>query len=334
MPTIFSERVFAGFEKELGACADQLGIPRAIFHRPDVEYPVKSFFELLECGVRKGYPHIGFSVGSSLKLADLGALGHAMRVSPTVSYALHLAAQYYDVATHGAVFRVDSGREMLLISYQLKESHGSLQPQDVELSVSLFNNVVRELSGMPISPLEVEFMHSPPPYKSTLQSYFGCDIHFNRHVNRLHYPRQIDELPVATADGSLLEALEFFLGDRLKLRKEDDLLGRVNHLITASLSEGTPSMTSIASTLGMSKRTLHRKLSEAGVNFVGLVDEIRRVIAIDYVKFSECNFTDVTSILGYSELSAFSRAFRRWTGSSPQDVRDESMTMRGIETVE
>jgi AraC-like DNA-binding protein len=326
MPTIFSERIFAGFEKELGSCADELGIPRAIFHRPDIEYPVESFYRLLECGARKGYPHIGFSVGSTLKLADLGALAHAMRASPTVGYALNLAAQYYYVATHGAIFRADTGKDILLISYQSADLHSSLHPQDLELSVSLFANMVRELSGMPINPLKVEFTHSLPEYSNTLQSYFNCKIYHNRRVNRLHYPRYIVDLPVLTADASLLEALEFFLADRLKVRREDDLLCKVEHLISVSLSEGTPSMTSIAATLGMSKRTLHRRLSEAGVVFVDLVDEIRRVIGIDYVKFSECSFTDVALILGYSELSAFSRAFRRWTGSNPQQVRDESLS--------
>lgn len=323
MATILSERMFAGFEKELGPCADELGISRAIFHCQDVEYSIESYFQLLDCASRKGHPNIGFSVGSMTNLSDVGALGHAMRASPTVGYALSLAEQYFYVFTHGGLIRIDIGKDILLITYQLTDAHKRLHQQDVELTITFIAKVVRELSGMSINPLKVEFEHSRPEYSGELQSYYDCKTYHNRRVNLLHYPKHILDLPVATADASLLEALEFFLADRLRVRKEDDLIGKVEHLIAISLSEGAPSMVSVANTLGMSKRTLQRRLSEAGLVFVDVVDNIRRVIGTDYVKHSEYSLTDVALILGYSELSAFSRAFRRWTGRNPQQVRDE-----------
>ena len=324
MATIFSERMFSGFENELGPCADELGIPRSIFSCQDVEYPIESYFQLLECAARKGHPDIGFVVGSRTKLRDFGALGHAMLASPTLGYALKLAEQYFYVFTHGGLLRIDVGKDVLLITYKLTDLHKELHLQDVELSITFITQVVRELTGKSINPLKVEFEHASPEYAGTLQSYYGCRIYHNRRVNRLGYPKYILDLPVATADASLLKALEFFLADRLKWRKEEDLIGKVEHLIAISLSEGAPSMVSVADTLGMSKRTLQRRLSEAGVVFADLVDKTRRVIGTDYVKYSDYNLTDVALILGYSELSAFSRAFRRWTGRNPQQVRDES----------
>ena len=320
---MWSERLLSKFEKELGPCADRLAISREIFRRPDIEYSVDSYFELLDCASHSGYPYIGHSVGAAIGLSDVGSPGHALLASPTVGYALNLAARYSYVFAHGSVIRLDIGKEVAELSYQLTEFHEDIPIQDVELSVTFFATAVRELSGAHIKPLKAEFEHPCPEYSDRLQSFFGCQVFYNRASNSLHFPSRLMNQPVPTADTSLLEALEFFLADRLKARKEDDLPGKVMHLISSSLSNGTPSLAKVSETLGISKRTLQRKLSEAGILFSDLVDDTRRKKAINYVKFSDFSLTDVALLLGYSELSAFSRAFCRWTGLHPQQMRNE-----------
>jgi AraC-like DNA-binding protein len=145
---------------------------------------------------------------------------------------------------------------------------------------------------------------------------------FERRKNRIHFSRKVLDYPVLSADPGLLDALTFFLDSRHFLRSEEgDLLAKVRHLISISLGDGLPDLNQIASQLGMSGRTLQRKLRDKDLAFADLVDEIRYEIAQDYVSHSEFSLTDVSMMLGYADLRSFSRAFNRWTGISPDLVR-------------
>lgn len=324
MATIYSEHMFSNFEPELGPCADKLGLPRALFRRPDVEYSVDSYFDLLDCGARTGHPDIGFRVGRAMKLGDIGALGHAVQAAPTVGEGLNILSRYLFVLAHGNVVRVHSGQSAAIVSYGHTRLYPGLHQQDVELAMALVANLVRQLGRRDIDPLRVEFAHSSPDHVDELEHFFGCKPVFNCRANRLHYPKSCLALPNPGSDPSLLEALNFFLSERIKVREvEEGLLDKVKHFIAMSLSEGTPDIAAVAKILGMSSRTLQRRLADEDVVFTELVDCIRHKIALDYVSYGDYSLTEVALMLGYSELSAFSRAFRRWEGRSPQQLREQ-----------
>ncbi len=324
MQTIYSERMFSRFERELGPCADDLDIPRSIFQRPDVEFSIEKYYRLLECAAGSTDPHIGLSMGKRLRASDLGAFGHAIEVAPTVAHALRIMERYLYVFAHANVIRVDVGKKILVVSYNLTDSHIAIHQQDVELVMTLIAKIIRDITGRQLNPALLELAHSRPGYHKLIQSHFECEVHFDRSFNRLQYPAHVLELPVVSHEPSLLQALEFYLADRLKLRSEDnDLLEKVNHLIATSLGEGVPELEAIAEALGLSRRTLQRRLSEAGVVFSDMVDVVRREIARDYVLHSGHSLTDISMMLGYQELSSFSRAFRRWYDASPQELRDQ-----------
>jgi AraC-like DNA-binding protein len=324
MQTIYSERMFSRFEQELGSCADELGIPHSIFQRPDTEFSIEKYYRLLECAASSTDPHIGLSMGRTLRAADLGAFGHAIEVAPTVAHALHIMERYLYVFAHANVLRLDVGKEIFVLSYNLTDSHLAIHRQDVELVMCLVAKTIRDIAGRQLNPTSLNFAHSRPKYHKELQAHFGCEVRYDRGFNRLQYPAHMLEIPVIGHDPSLLQALEFYLADRLKLRSEDnDLLDKVNHLIATSLGEGVPEIEAIADTLGLSRRTLQRRLSEAGEVFSDMVDAVRREIAQDYVLHSDHSLTDISLMLGYQELSSFSRAFRRWTDASPQQLREQ-----------
>lgn len=323
MATIYSEKMLSRWESKLGPCADQLGITRAIFHRPNVEYPLEQYYRLLECASRQSLPNIGLAIGSAMQVSDLGALGHALAAAPTLGQAFRLLAQYLYVVSHGNVFRMDVGQKRAVISYYLKDPFSAIHRQDIELATSFLAGIARDLSGSGVNPLLVEFEHAQPAYARQLQAYFSCEIRYERSTNRLHYRKEMLDQAVLSQDPSLLEALEFFLADRMKVRDVDeDLIARVNHLITTMLGTGTPDIDKVAKSLGLGRRTLQRRLAARDLVFSEMVDEVRKAIALDYIEHSEYSLTDIALILGYSELSAFSRAFRRWVHKSPQEVRD------------
>jgi AraC-like DNA-binding protein len=324
MATLYSERMFSNFESELGACADKLGIPRALFHRPNVEYAVDSYFDLLDCGARNGHPDIGFRVGRSIKLTDIGVLGHAVQAASTVGEGINILSRYLFVLAHGNVVRVHSGQSAAIVSYGHTRLYPGLHQQDVELAMALAANLVRQLGRHDIDPERVEFAHSSPDHVDELEIFFGCKPVFNCRANRLHYPKSCLALPNPGADPSLLKALDFFLSERIKVRQEEEgLIDKVKHFIAMSLSDGTPYITAVAKILGMSPRTLQRRLAQEELVFTDLVDYVRHKIALEYVTYEDYSLTEVALMLGYSELSAFSRAFRRWEGRSPQQLREQ-----------
>ncbi len=278
---------------------------------------------MLECVARSSDPHIGLTVAQTIQISDLGALGHAVTAAPTVGDGLRLLAQYLYVFAHANVLRLDIGKSLFVLGYHLTDIHLAVHQQDTEMSIGIAAAAIREISGREVNPIVVEFEHARPHYHEELATHFGCEVLYDRATNGLQYPIRVLDLPTTSADASLLQALEFYLADRLKLRAEDeDLLAKVHHLIATSLSEGVPDIDVVAAALGLSRRTLQRRLSDADEVFSDLVDRVRREIATDYVSHSNHSLIDIALMLGYQEASSFSRAFKRWTGVSPQKMRE------------
>ncbi len=324
MATIFSERLFGRFEQEMGPSADALGISRDIFVQPDVELTLQQYFSLLDHVASHGTPDIGFRIGSSLAVTDIGPLGHAVQAAPSVGEALQLLATYLFVIAHGNVISLHTGNDVVLVTWGYTPLYEGIHQQDVEIASATIRNIVYQLSENSVTPVAVEFTHSRPAHAKELEAFYRCEINFGCRTNRLHYPRACLDLPNRLSDPSLLNALRYYLAERLKSRRiEDDLLQKVRHFITVSLSSGKADISSVAELLGMGRRTLQRRLASDGVVFSELADDIRREHAIEYVRHSEVSLAEVALMLGYSEQSAFTRAYRRWTGTSPKQARDE-----------
>ncbi|MGI9294101.1 MAG: AraC family transcriptional regulator [Pseudomonadales bacterium] len=327
MATIFSEGIFARFEEQFRPFLAKLEIPESALTRRDVEISSRKFAELLETVAWNTNPYIGLDMGQSLVPGDIGVIGHAMSATSSIGEALAVFSRYLYVLSHSNTIRLDVGEDKVVCTYTVTILQPDLVRQDAEFALSWITTMIRKLSGRNFRPRFIEFSHSQ--FKSTKrhQSLFDCDIAFEQRNNRIHFSKKVLDYPVLTADPSLLEALIFYLDSRLCLRsEEDDLLAKVRHLISISLGDGLPDMNRIASLLGMSGRTLQRKLRDEKVAFADLVDEIRYAIAQDYISHSEFSLTDVSMMLGYGELSSFSRAFKRWTGSSPDLVRKSLST--------
>ena len=130
------------------------------------------------------------------------------------------------------------------------------------------------------------------------------------------------DYPIESADNELLKILERHCRQILGARpKADDLGFEVRRLITTLLTSGHPKIDDVARELGMSSRTLTRRLAEDGLTFKGLLDEVRRKLALQYLKDGRISVKKVAYLLGYSEVPAFYHAFRRWTGTSPAQHR-------------
>ena len=221
--------------------------------------------------------------------------------------------------------RLDVGENRAAVTYKATILSPEQLRQDAECSLAYVTSLIRELSGVEFKPLFVEFEHSRPKSVSRHRQLFGCEVAFGQKSNRLHLDKRMLDTPVLSSDSGLLQALRFYLDDKIKVRSEtEDLIAKIRHLISSSLVNGVPDQKRIADQLGMSARTLQRRLRDKEVVFADLVDEVRYEIAQDYVSHSEFSITDVSMMLGYNELSSFSRAFKRWSGVSPHQLRESA----------
>ncbi len=323
MATIYSEKLFRKFEQQFRPFIEALDIPEVVFTREDVEVSDVKYIELLETVASNVNPYIGLDIGESLTATDLGVLGHALAATDNIGDAFKVLTHYIFVFAQGNTIRLDYAGNKVICTYTLNIFPPNQQRQDAEFSLAYFIHLIRDLSKREFHPDLIEFAHSPLADVKRHRTLFGCEVMFERRSNRIHFDKKILDYPVVSADRGLLKALKFYLDSRLHARSDDrDILAKTRHLISSSLGDGAPDLNIIASHLGLSGRSLQRRLSEKDIVFSDLVDSVRRFIAVDYVLHTDVSLTDVALILGYGELSSFSRAFKRWTAKSPQHARE------------
>lgn len=328
MATIYSERLFAKHKNEFLPFLGEVGLPEAIFNQPDIELPKKKYAELLELVGRKSNSSIGLTMGCNVEATDVGVWGHAMAAARDVAQMLDVMTRYLYVYAQSNNFRVDTATDRVVISYQSTIPKPASRQQDVEFALSGVLAFLRKLTGFNIIPVYLDFEHQRPAYSRLHSQFFKCKVRFEKRGNRIHLNKNVLDFPILSADQSLFRALKTNLASQLIVRSdEDDLVTKVNHLISVTLGEKGPDIKEIAGTLGMSHRTLQRKLADQGCVFGDMADSIRKTIAMEYVEHSNYSLTDIALMVGYSELSSLSRSFKRWVGKTPQQVRDSQATI-------
>jgi AraC-like DNA-binding protein len=183
--------------------------------------------------------------------------------------------------------------------------------------------VLRAMTESNISPVEVSFHHSPPQKLEDFTESFKCPILFNRSKNFIAYRTEDLNMRTAKAD----ESINKFLVERVEEETEGIELGSnkivfdVENLIKDALPSGIPGVDQIGQIIGLSKRTLTRRLSENGVTFRDLIRKTQLEISKELLKNSTRSIAEIAFETGFSDQSAFSRAFKNWTNISPAEYR-------------
>ncbi len=187
-------------------------------------------------------------------------------------------------------------------------------------------STLRIMVGSHWAPREVHFAHKTPEQTTEHARIFKAPVVFNCFANALVMEREFCAQPVPAADPNLFKILRHYLDDMLShAPREDELLASIRKTIAELMKDGSPDIGRVAKRLALSPRTLQRRLRDIGLEFKVLVDDTRRRFAVEYLKDSENTLTEIAFLLGYSEVSAFSRAFKRWTGATPLDYRRRSL---------
>jgi len=290
---------------------------------PIREISLQQFCQLFtEAARQTGNDNFGLHFGAQFEPKKLGAIGYAAISSPTLSAALRNMETYFPAHQEQSSFSLIQDGDILWLSYRIYDPRISDRRQDAELSMGMFLNVFRSALGKDWSPLEIRFEHPAPQFDSEHENVFGAPVLFGRRTNAMAFRRSDLDARMPDQDPYLFSIIEPFLRSRCELHDNPETFASiVRNQVKLNLSTTPPSLSQIARLFGISECRFQNELNAHGLSFQDLVRAARQELSLHYIKDSDMPLTEVALLLGYSELSAFSRAFRNWTGMSPQRYR-------------
>jgi len=291
---------------------------------PTLKLRLSAFVELFEESARQtGNDNFGLWFGNRFQPRDLGMWGYAAISSPTLGAALDCLVRLFRYHQESSVMRFcadDTG--LVRLEYRIVAPQIVERRQDAELSLGMFLNVIRECLGGRWAPEEVHFEHPKPAMAREHEAAFGAPVYFSQATNALLFRPDLLERPMPARDPRLLAVMQTCL-ERLGSEAADEeiLLDRMRTAIRMRLPRGYPAFEEIAAELRAPSAAIHQDLQAAGLTYKDMVEDVRRDLALSYLRQRHLPFSEIAMLLGYSELSAFSRAFRRWTGAAPRAHR-------------
>lgn len=261
-------------------------------------------------------------VGPLMRPDDYGALGLAWKSAPTVRSSLERVERYCRLWTDNLTYEIrdrDDGIDFVV--HRSGERRLGMRLSN-EATLASATSLVRQTSSPRFRPRAVLLKHAAPRSISAHERYFGCPVRFASDQDALSISSEVLDLPNHLADDGISRFLMAHLDAEIEsLGTETPVKALVEREISRSLSGGIPRMADVARRLAMSERTLQRRLAERDLSFRSLVAETRRHVAVNLLRKSSYPLTEVAFLAGFSEQSAFNRAFKRWTGYTPTAFR-------------
>jgi AraC-like DNA-binding protein len=305
------------------AMLDLAGIDHEAPWDPKVMVPAVAYYKMLEAMAQEiDVTELPVHVGASMRCDEYGALGLAWKAAPNLTGSCSRVARYAKLWTD-------------VVTYELREHPlGTLfilhRPGMRRLGMRLSNeatlassvSLARQVCPVAFAPLEVFLQHAEPKSKAFHEAWFGCRVTFDADHDAILISHAAMERPNILGDEGISRYLLSHLEDELaNVVKPPPVVGQAKDAIAQALSEGAPRMADIAKYLGLSDRSLHRRLAEHGLSFKGLTEQTRRELAKGLVCDEQHSLAEVAFLTGFSEQSSFTRAFKRWFGTTPASYR-------------
>ena len=296
-------------------------LPRPPANGPHV-VPADLFFELHEIVDAALAPGFAVRVGQEMEMDDYGVLGMSWKTCSMAREIFERSERYFSLLTNTYVFKTEDEGSFSKI-YLFRDAYRRGVALSNEATFSATVKVLQMMTQTDIAPVSVSFKHDSPENLKSHRACFKCPVLFNQAFNFICYKTADLNKPTAKADLSINK----FLLKRIEEEARgiqvnpNQLVGEVKGLIKDALPSGIPSKERIGKHIGMSNRTLTRRLAEAGLTFRSLIERTQQDIAKELLSNSAQSVSEIAFQAGFSEQSAFNRAFKRWTGQSPTSFR-------------
>ena len=302
------------------------GLEHSNLADPEGFIATETFALLLEETARAtGDDYFGLHFGAGINPKIIGPVIYVVLNSPTIGAGIENVERYLKIHNEAARWFTHTEGERAYVGYELAELGIEKPRQYHEASLVVALNTLRMMAGSHWAPREVHFTHESPHQVSEHTRIFSAPVRFGCATNAFVVERAFLERQVPAADPQLYKILRRYLNNILsELPREDSFLASIRKAIAETMRDGDPGLGRVAKQLAASPRTLQRRLKEYGLEFKKLADDTRRRYASNYLLDRKHTLTEVAFLLGYSDVSAFNRAFKRWTGTTPLQYRREA----------
>lgn len=287
----------------------------------DSRIPLADWISLLECiAAENPQPALGLAIGRHIAPRHAGVLGYIALSCDTLGEAMLRFERYDRLVYDGNPAAVSIHGDNVNISWGIE--HGMPGQLADETAIAAFTVIVRRLVNKDLTPTAVNFVNKAPADISPYEAFFGCPVSFGGSLSFVTFPASFLLEPIAHSDPGLRALLENQAESLLRaLPSNDGFEKNLKESLLRSLHEGAPTLERISERMAMSPRTLQRRLAEKELHFQQLLDRTRAELARGYILQGHLTLSEIALLLGYSEQSAFNRAFKRWTGQTPRALR-------------
>ncbi len=315
---------------------DLEGIPLKVFLADDgteARLPAEDFNYLWsEVARRSGNPNFGLHFGEASFSYPAGNILLAVLMNcRTLEDALHKLCRYHGLTTDYVLLQLQKDSARSYLAWNPVAGQDIMDRHHIEAVMTNLRRLIHGLSGGNVAPVGIDFRH-PQPLDTTMhQKIFGCPLRFEQDANRLYLKTEDLSHEIFLANPALLQELERIARDMLdQVYTPDTWSKRVSKALSALLVKGEDvDLAFVANELAISPRGLQAKLQEEGKNYREIFEDLRKEMALRYLARKDISLYEVAFLLGYSEQSAFNRAFKRWTGLQPRQYQLQSQADLG-----
>lgn len=266
-------------------------------------------------------PDFGLRAARAIHPGQIGALGYAVLASTSLYSSFQRMHRFIRIVNDESYFNICDGPDVITVNLSVNSPSANEKVRDdgmIAYAVAL----ARLNAGDGLNPVHVGFRHATPGNQDAYEALFRCPVKFGCEHNEIGFSREDAMQTLPSANPVLAQMNDRIVIRRLSALDRDNIPNRARSAIMEQLPSGHISDESVASALNMTSRTLNRKLKAEGLSFRTLLQTVREDLARQYIEDRSLTLTEITFLLGFSEMSSFSRAFKNWTGQSPSAARN------------
>lgn len=299
----------------------EFGLPQRCLQDPDLKLPIEAVRRLLETSAeRSGVEAFSLLMAERRQLSNLGPAGLLVREQPTVRLALEALARYARQLNEALFITIEDGGDVVVVREELIVGHAGPIRQSTELAIGVVFRMLRTLLGPAWKPLRVCFAHDAPADRSVHARVFGCTVEFGHDFNGIVIVRRDLDVANPNADPGMARYAQRML-EADHGRETTHAAAQVREIVMRTLGTGRCTADVVAQHMGIDRRTVHRYLAAEDESFTAIVDSVRRELASRYIKDRKRTLAEVSSMLGFSAPSGFSRWYRRHFSARASDER-------------
>ena len=300
------------------------GVTRKEARDPTIRLEARTQIKLLELAAEEVQDEwLGFHLARGFDLRKIGLVYYVMASSDRLADALRNAERYSQINDEGIRLRFSMQDGTAAIALDYVNVERDFERHHIEFWLVTLVRICRQVTNGGLTPSRLKTKHFRNGVPAEFKAFFGIDIEFGASADEICFPRHAAWLSVAGRDEYLNELLRRYAEEALVRKPRDRLTlrSKVEEMLLKLLPHGKAMAPEVARRVGMSLRTLSRKLAEEGTCFAEILDQLRAVLAKRYLNDEKLPVTEIAWLLGYSELSSFTHAFKRWTGMTPRRFR-------------